>query len=64
MVTYKIENRPAASAAAGTRKAYIEGSCLSTDAKTTDVTNGSILLEMDTGKVYMYDETGNTWREF
>ena len=41
-----------------------EGSCLSTDAKPTDVANGSILKEMDTGTVYMYDEAGEQWLPF
>ena len=45
---------------------YFEGQCLSTDPKPTtmDVANGSILLEMDTSKVYMYDQTNAEWREW
>lgn len=41
-----------------------EGSCMSTDTKPTDVANGSILKEMDTGTVYMYDEAGEQWLPF
>lgn len=43
---------------------YVEGNCLSADTKPTDVANGSILLEMDTSKVYMYDEANSQWREW
>jgi len=38
--------------------------CLSTDTKPTDVPNGSICLEMDTSKVYLFDETNTQWREW
>lgn len=41
-----------------------EGECLSTDTKpTTNVANGSILIEMDTQKIFMFDETNSTWLE-
>lgn len=45
---------------------YFEGACLSTDAKPTGdhIQNGSKLIEMDTGKVFMYDAQGKIWREF
>ena len=36
--------------------------CLSTDTKPA-ASNGSLLLEMDTGIVYAYDEAGEQWRE-
>ena len=43
---------------------YREGVCLSTDTKPTDGwDNGSALLEMDTGKVYMYDAENAEWEE-
>lgn len=45
-------------------KPYGEGSCLSTDTKPVGMTNGSTLMEMDTGKVYMYDEENEQWRVF
>lgn len=36
--------------------------CLSTDTKPAAL-NGSMLLEMDTQKVYVYDEDGAAWVE-
>ena len=38
--------------------------CLSTDTKPTGVPNGSICVEMDTGKLYLYDEDGTQWIEW
>lgn len=43
---------------------YIEGSCLSTDTKPTNVANGSKLIEMNTSKLYIFDEANKTWREW
>ena len=45
---------------------YFEGACLSSDTKPTGdhIQNGSKLIEMDTGKVFMYDAQGKVWREF
>ena len=57
-------NKAAAYRPDRTEKPFIEGVCLSTDDKPTDVANGSSLMEMDTGKVYMYDEEGEQWRAF
>ena len=39
---------------------------LSTDTPkpTTGVANGSMFVEMDTGKIYLFDADGETWREF
>ena len=37
----------------------VEGFCLSTDEKPTDVANGSTMTETDTGDVYMFD--GTSW---
>ncbi len=46
-------------------KMYIQGACLSTDSKPTScILNGSCLIEMDTSKVYFYDEAGTQWLEF
>ena len=51
------------------RKAYYgywihEVRCLSTDEKPTEgISNGSELIEMDTGKLYMFDKDNETWRE-
>lgn len=36
---------------------------LSTDTKPTDVGNGSIFIEIDTGKILMFDETNKQWKE-
>ena len=41
---------------------YGEGACLSTDTKPTGMANGSSLTEMDTKKIYMYDEENEEWR--
>lgn len=38
--------------------------CLSTDTQPTNVPNGSICIEMDTGKIYFFDAAGSTWIEF
>lgn len=49
----------------GPTKRYVEGTCLSTDEKPVDnIGNGSVLLEMDTSKVYLFDEENSTWKEF
>lgn len=46
-------------------KRYVEGTCLSTDEKPVDnIGNGSVLLEMDTSKVYLFDEENSIWKEF
>ena len=38
---------------------------LYTDSKPTDgIANGSMFVEMDTGKIYLFDADGETWREF
>lgn len=38
--------------------------CLSTDSKpTTGIRNGSSVIEMDTGKTYLFDEDGGEWVE-
>lgn len=49
-----------------TGKLYFEGECLSTDTKDVKdyYQNGSKLLEMDTGKIYMFDEENQRWREW
>ena len=45
-------------------KNIIEGACLNADAKPTqNIANGSMCIEMDTGKVYVFDEANSTWRE-
>ena len=42
-------------------KQYIEGGCLSTDEKPVDCAVGSIMVEVDTGKVFFFN--GTTWVE-
>ena len=37
--------------------------CLSTDEKPDGVANGAFLIEMDTKKIYVYDEDNAQWRE-
>lgn len=38
---------------------------LSTDTKPTEnIGNGTIFIEMDTKKIYFYDEENEIWREF
>ena len=45
-------------------KFLIESVCLSTDSKpTTGIANGSMCLEMDTGKIYAFNEAGSAWVE-
>ena len=42
----------------------VEIACLSTDTKPTDdIANGSILIEMDTGTIFMFDADGADWVE-
>ena len=36
---------------------------LSTDTKPTDVGNGSIYIEIDTGSIYMFDAQNKLWKE-
>lgn len=38
--------------------------CVSGDDKPLDVPNGSMCMEMDTSKVYLYDEESQTWHEW
>ena len=47
----------------GTYVRCVEGVCLSTDTKPTDWANGSILMEIDTKKVFVFDAENSTWRE-
>lgn len=44
-------------------KSYVEAAGLSTDTKPDNVITGSIFVEVDTGKVFMYDEVGESWVE-
>ena len=45
-------------------KDVVEMACLSTDTKPTNgIANGSLLIEIDTGKIFMFNETGSAWVE-
>ena len=44
-------------------KECVESACLSTDSKPTMFANGSMCIEMDTGKIYVLNEAGSTWVE-
>lgn len=42
----------------------IEIACLSTDTKPTElIVTGSLALEVDTGKIYAFNETASAWAE-
>ena len=43
---------------------YQEYIGLSTDTKPENIANGSIFLEIDTKKVFIFDEENLIWREF
>lgn len=44
--------------------AQVELAGLSTDTKpTSGIANGSTYIEMDTGKVYFFDQENNSWKE-
>ena len=48
----------------GNEKVLVDSACLSTDAKPTDgIANGSMCIEMDTGKIYAFNEAGSAWVE-
>lgn len=45
-------------------KGELEYRGLSTDTKPTEnITNGSVFIEIDTGKLYMFDAEGTQWKE-
>ena len=48
----------------GNDKVLVEAACLSGDSKPTDgIANGSICIEMNTGKIFMFNEAGSAWVE-
>ena len=48
----------------GQDEIVINAVCLSTDTKPTQfVANGSLVLEMDTNKIYAFDAEGEAWIE-
>ena len=59
MISYKVDNVQYEDGSMGLR---IVGHCLSTDTKPTDnIANGSQLIEIDTGDVYLFNEAAETW---
>lgn len=45
-------------------KKYIEAAALSTDSKpTADLVTGSVLVTVDNGKCYLFNETAGAWVE-
>lgn len=58
MISYKIDNIQYPNGSMGLR---IKGHCLSTDIKPTDFANGSQLIEIDTGDIYLYNEEAGAW---
>lgn len=45
-------------------KRYIEAFGLSTDSKpTTNIITGSVFVEVDTGKAFLFNETASEWVE-
>ena len=42
---------------------YVEIACLNGDDKPTGFATGSLLLEVDTGDLYAYDEVGAEWNK-
>lgn len=45
-------------------KKYIEAAALSTDSKpTADLVTGSVLVTVDNGKCYLFNETSGSWVE-
>ena len=65
MISVNYEKWVSKTSPGGRSKYYREGECLSTDTKPTNGwANGSKLIEMDTGKLFMFDEANIQWREF
>lgn len=68
MITYnfeKVRKRTIDSDCHEEDEKYVEGTCLSTDTKpTAGIVNGSKLMEIDTSKLYCFDEENTEWREW
>lgn len=59
MVSYKSKT------SLGDGTAVVESYGLSTDTKpTANIANGSAFVEMDTGGIYFFDQTGAAWKKF
>ena len=48
----------------GYGKVFNDVRLLSTDDKPTDVRNGSTLIEIDTGRRYLFDADSMTWNQY
>lgn len=44
-------------------KFLVEIACKSTDTKPTNYSNGSMAIEVDTGDIYIFDESTSTWNK-
>ena len=65
MISFDVERVIKKNSPSNYSSYYVEGKCLSTDVKpTSGLANGSILIEMDTSKVFIFDEPNSLWREF
>lgn len=42
-------------------KELVEVACSSNDTKPTNVMNGSMCIEVDTGSIYVFDEANESW---
>lgn len=63
MITYNVTDYEIREG--GAKVQEISGFCLSSDTKpTAGIANGSILTEMNTGKIYMFNEAAKAWVEF
>lgn len=63
MITYNVTDYEIREG--GVKVQEISGFCLSSDTKpTSGIANGSVLTEMDTSKVYTFNEAGGEWLEF
>lgn len=63
MVTYNVTDYEIREN--GAKVQEISGFCLRSDSKpVSGIANGSVLTEMDTGKVFLFNEAGKAWVEF
>ena len=56
-----IEKEVLIQQADGTVKPWIQGTCLSTEDKPTNVVFGSRLMEIDTATMYHFNQNSSTW---
>ena len=62
MITY--EKTPLVSLNGGKEGYNKQGFCLSTDTKPLNVPNGTILIEIDTSKIFLFDAENEVWSEW